>query len=86
MKRTDFIKLSGFGFSSLLLTNKRGFAAEKKPNIVFIFSDDHAVNSISAYSGKLNKTPNIDRIAKQGARGVDLFLCGAHRGALSHRD
>ncbi len=67
MKRTDFIKLSGFGFSSLLLTNKRGFAAEKKPNIVFIFSDDHAVNSISAYSGKLNKTPNIDRIAKQGA-------------------
>lgn len=31
-------------------------------------SDDHAANAISAYSGKINKTPNIDRIAKNGMR------------------
>ena len=42
--------------------------AAKKPNIVFIMSDDHAFQAISAYGHEgLNKTPNIDRIAKEGA-------------------
>jgi N-acetylglucosamine-6-sulfatase len=39
----------------------------KPPNIVFLFSDDHAIQAISAYGSKINKTPNIDRIAKEGA-------------------
>ena len=38
-----------------------------KPNIVFLFSDDHAVQAISAYGSKVNKTPNIDRLADEGA-------------------
>ncbi|MBF0196717.1 MAG: sulfatase [Planctomycetes bacterium] len=40
-----------------------------KPNILFIFSDDHALRTISAYTqGKgINKTPSIDRIATEGA-------------------
>ena len=37
------------------------------PNIVFIMSDDHAYQAISAYGHGLNHTPNIDRIAKEGA-------------------
>lgn len=37
-----------------------------KPNILFIMSDDHAYQAISAYSDKLIKTPNIDRIAQEG--------------------
>lgn len=37
------------------------------PNILFIMSDDHAFQAISAYGHGLNKTPNIDRIAKEGA-------------------
>ena len=37
------------------------------PNIVFIMSDDHAYQAISAYGHGLNSTPNIDRIAKEGA-------------------
>jgi arylsulfatase A-like enzyme len=42
---------------------------QKKPNIVFIFSDDHAYQAISAYNSRLAKlapTPNIDRIANGG--------------------
>ena len=39
----------------------------KSPNILFIMSDDHAYQAISAYGHGLNKTPNIDRIAKEGA-------------------
>ena len=44
-------------------------APAKRPNIVWLFSDDHTRQSIGAYGGrleKLNPTPNIDRIAKQG--------------------
>ena len=41
------------------------------PNILFIFSDDHAIQAISAYSSlmglpAINQTPNIDRIAQEG--------------------
>ena len=36
---------------------------ESQPNIVFIMSDDHAFQAVSAYGHNLNNTPNIDRIA-----------------------
>ncbi len=42
-------------------------AATSRPNIVFLFSDDHAVQAIGAFGSKVNKTPNIDRIAEGGA-------------------
>lgn len=45
-----------------------------KPNILFIFSDDHARNAISAYGSKVNKTPNIDRLAEGGARFTHSFV------------
>ncbi|WP_340110695.1 sulfatase family protein [Maribellus mangrovi] len=38
----------------------------ERPNIIFIMSDDHAYQAISAYTDKLIKTPNIDRIAEEG--------------------
>jgi len=39
---------------------------KKRPNILFIMSDDHAYQAISAYSNHLTETSNIDRIAKEG--------------------
>lgn len=38
----------------------------QRPNILFIMSDDHAYQAISAYSDHLIQTPNIDRLAKEG--------------------
>ena len=38
-----------------------------RPNILFIMSDDHAYQAISAYDDRLIQTPNLDRLAKQGA-------------------
>ena len=38
----------------------------QQPNIIFIMSDDHAFQAISAYDSSLIQTPNIDQIAKQG--------------------
>src|ERR1044071_7840952 len=38
-------------------------SSNSRPNIVFIFSDDHAWQTISAYGSKLVQTPNLDRLA-----------------------
>ena len=43
--------------------------AADRPNILFIFTDDHALKALSAYGGPLAKiapTPNLDRIAREG--------------------
>ena len=63
-------------------------APAKQPNIVFIFSDDHAYQAISAYGDarKLNQTPNIDRLAKEGMRFdralVTNSICGPSRAVI----
>ncbi|BEI94055.1 uncharacterized protein CcaverHIS019_0605140 [Cutaneotrichosporon cavernicola] len=38
----------------------------KRPNILFIMSDDHAAKSISAYGAGINHTPHLDRLAHEG--------------------
>ncbi len=59
---------------------------KKRPNILLIFSDDHAYQAISAYGSKINKTPNIDRLADEGVlfqRGlVTNSLCGPMRAVI----
>ncbi len=42
-------------------------SSPSRPNILFIMSDDHAYQAISAYDDRLIQTPNIDRIANEGA-------------------
>ncbi len=58
-------------------------AAQKQPNILFIFSDDHALQAIGAYGSKVNQTPNIDRIANEGMLFQNSFcansICGPSR-------
>jgi len=49
-------------------------AVADAPNIVFIFSDDHAEHAISAYGSKVNQTPNLDRLAHAGARFTNSFV------------
>jgi arylsulfatase A-like enzyme len=61
-------------------------ATAKPPNIVFIMSDDHAAQAISAYGSKLIKTPNIDRLAKEGMKFENCFvtnsICTPSRAAI----
>ncbi len=74
-------------FFFLLLAS--GASAAKRPNILFLFSDDHAVKAISAYGGPLAKvapTPHIDRLAKEGAVFLNSFcansICGPSRATI----
>ncbi|RYD36764.1 MAG: sulfatase, partial [Verrucomicrobiaceae bacterium] len=48
--------------------------AAERPNILFIYSDDHAQHAISAYGSKVNQTPHIDRLAAEGARFTRSFV------------
>ncbi|VGO13967.1 Arylsulfatase [Pontiella desulfatans] len=52
----------------------------KPPNILWIFTDDHSHNAISAYGSHLTDlapTPNIDRIAEQGMLFRNSFVCNS---------
>ncbi len=71
MKTTNKLLLLSGVFGTLLSCqsgDKTVGANEQKqaPNILFIMSDDHAYQAISAYQDHLMKTPNIDRIANEG--------------------
>src|SRR2546428_2639427 len=44
------------------------------PNIVYIMSDDHAAHAIGAYGSRVNTTPHIDRLAREGMRLDDVFV------------
>ena len=74
----------------MALTGIFGCTSEHKepqrPNILFIMSDDHAYQAISAYSKELIQTPNIDRLAKEGAvftrATVTNSICAPSRAVL----
>ena len=64
-------------------------ATAQRPNILFLFSDDHAIKSISAYGGPLADvapTPSIDQLARQGAVFLNSFcansICGPSRATI----
>lgn len=59
---------------------------QKKPNILFIMSDDHASHAMSCYGSKLNETPQIDRISDEGMRFDNCFctnsICAPSRATI----
>ncbi len=73
----------------IFLTSTVIASAAERPNIVFIFTDDHALEAISAYGTRFNKispTPNIDRIAKEGMLFERSYcgnsICGPSRASI----
>ena len=88
-------KIALFGLLSISLfsckseTTETTSSEEKKPNIIFIMADDHATQAISAYGhpvSQLAPTPNIDRIAENGALFKNNFctnsICGPSRAVI----
>ncbi len=78
-------------FSCLLITVLAGCNTEikevpQRPNIIFIMSDDHAYQAISAYDNSLIETPNIDRIAQMGMlftnASVTNSICAPSRATI----
>ena len=74
---------------SLLVGASAIRAADDRPNILFIFTDDHAPHAISAYDGWLKSaraTPTIDKLAAEGMLFVNSFctnsICGPSRAVI----
>src|SRR4051794_35170358 len=72
--------------AACLLLGVAHAADAQQPNILFIFSDDHAYQAVGAYGFKLIETPNIDRIGREGMRFdrcvVPNSICGPSRATV----
>ena len=73
----------------LIIVGAGAVNAAQRPNIIWMFSDDHTRQAIGAYEGilaKLSPTPNLDRLAKEGMRFdrcyVENSICAPSRAAL----
>ena len=57
-----------------------------RPNIIYIMTDDHAAHAIGAYGSRVNKTPHLDRLAREGALLTSVFatnsICTPSRAAI----
>ena len=91
MKRRDFLRTISAGAAGLGASNLLGAARPnaKRPNIVFIFTDDHAPHAIGAYGGLLKDvapTSTIDKLASEGMLFVNSFcansICGPSRATI----
>jgi arylsulfatase A-like enzyme len=71
---------------ALLLAIVAPAAADDRPNIIFIMSDDHAAHAIGAYGSRVNQTPHIDRLAREGMVLRNVFatnsICTPSRAAI----
>jgi arylsulfatase A-like enzyme len=85
LNRRDFFGLMGAGSATAALPRLFGATGER-PNIIYMMADDHDAHAISAYGSKVNTTPNIDRLAKEGMRFDNCFctnsICTPSRGVI----
>ncbi|MBS3818433.1 sulfatase [bacterium] len=86
--RRDFLKNIGFGTVALTASwGIKSCAGEgKRPNFLFIFTDDHAAHALSCYGSKINRTPHLDRVAREGVRFDNCFctnsICAPSRAGV----
>jgi arylsulfatase A len=69
----------------LFVTGLAAATPSEKPNLVFILADDYGVGEVSAYGADNYRTPNIDRLAKEGLRYTNAYtisLCGPSRAQI----
>jgi arylsulfatase A-like enzyme len=71
--------------ASILLLSSSAVAADK-PNVVLIFADDLGINDLHCYGREDHATPNLDRLASEGARFTSAYcslsICSASRAGL----
>ncbi len=75
-----------FSLCSLCLCGESVFAAEKQPNVVLMVIDDLGQRDLGCYGSTFYKTPNIDKMAKDGLRFTDFYascpVCSPTRASI----
>jgi len=88
MKRRRFIETVGLGAAALALGGcaTPGAPPQRRPNVVFILTDDQRWDTLSSAGHPFLKTPGFDRLAAEGARFANMFvttsLCSPSRASL----
>jgi len=91
--RRNFLKAIGLGAATLTIEGcsnmRQGVSSPRpteKPNIVLVIADDHTMRDSGCYGNKVVKTPNIDRLAREGMRFTRAFtataMCAPTRSVL----
>ena len=64
----------------------RARGASRRPNFILLMADDHPNRAVGCYGSNVNRTPHIDRIARQGMRFdhayVTTSLCSPSRASI----
>jgi len=83
--RRDFLKTAGLGSAALALSglvNLQCTQQKKRPNILFLFSDDQRFDTIEALNNPHIHTPNLNRLVKRGITFTRAHIMGGTSGAV----
>src|SRR5688572_22496996 len=82
MNRRRFLRLSG----GALAAGTAALAQQPRPNVIVILADDLGYGDLACYGSKVNRTPNLDLMAREGVRFTDFYtpmpFCARTRAAL----
>ncbi len=84
MRRRAFLRGLGLGAGAMAL-NRLGFAGEQgvnRPNVLFIFADDYSYEAINALGCDEIRTPNLNRLVRNGVTFTHAYNMGAWHGAV----
>jgi arylsulfatase len=85
MHRRNFLTSAALASAAAPLLTRQLLAQQRKPNIILIFADDLGYGDLGSYGGKI-RTPNLDRLAREGVRFTDFLsanpVCSPSRAAL----
>ncbi len=94
VNRREFLAIAAGGAAAAVIPSsgcrsgyyRRSSEETKQPNIIFIMADDHASQAVSCYGSRINQTPNIDRLAKEGILFTNCFctnsICAPSRAVI----
>ncbi|MEI7672453.1 MAG: sulfatase-like hydrolase/transferase, partial [Deltaproteobacteria bacterium] len=87
--RRDFLKTLGLGMAGATMVGwdyGKAFADEKRPNFIFILTDDQRWDTLGCMGNGVVQSPNIDRLAAQGVLFENCFVttpvCGPSRACI----
>src|SRR4030042_6601026 len=91
MNRREFLKsmavtAATMKLSAIVSGAEQMKTSKEKPNFVIIFTDDQGYQDLGCYGSPLIKTPNLDRMAKEGMKFTDFYatapICSPSRASL----
>ena len=89
LTRRRFLQVAGIAGTAMIAGNVRAEKTRRRPNVLFIMSDDHCAQAIGAYGSRLAKldpTPTIDRLAAEGLLFESAFctnsICTPSRASI----